>query len=121
MLFLLGSYNNIILERHGLTRVFNRFKNRRVIAICAPAGYGKTVAVTQWLDKDSRAKAIFSVDEYDNNLANFCERFCGVLRICQPQNKTLSEIIIQTSFQSAPDVFTLRAISALSGKKQAVL
>jgi len=48
-----------MLERHGLNRAFSKLRNHRVIAVCAPAGYGKTVAVKQWLDKDSRAKAIF--------------------------------------------------------------
>ena len=114
--------NNILLERHSLIHVFNEFKNHRIISVCAPAGYGKTVAVTQWLNRDNtRAKAIFSLGEYDNNLAGFCERFCSVLRILQPQNQTLDEIMSHASFQNAPDEFTLRAVAALSNRKKTVL
>ena len=117
----MDSTGNIMLERRKLLRNFNKLKNNHIIAVCAPAGYGKTVAVTQWLEKDTRANAIFSIDEYDNNLASFCKRFCTALYTCQPQNKTLNEIISHESFQSAPDEFTIRAITALSGRKHAVL
>jgi len=113
--------NNFIIERQDLLHTFNELKNNRTIAIRAPAGYGKTVAINQWLEKDTRAKAIFSLDEYDNSLAGFCERFCAALTTCQPQNKTLSEIISHHSFQSAPDEFTLRAVSALFDGNPAVL
>jgi len=112
--------NNIMLERRELIRFFNELRTHRIIAVCAPAGYGKTVAVAQWLDKYAYAKTIFTVDEYDNNMASFCERFCAALRTCQPQNKTLINIISHAFFHSAPDEFTLRAVSALSGRKQTV-
>jgi len=112
---------NIMLERRGLSQTFNKFKNHRIIAVCAPAGYGKTVAVTEWLAKDTRVKAIFSLDEYDNLLSGFCERFCVALLTCQPRNQTLSEIVSHPSFQNAPDEFTLRAVGTLSSRKQTVL
>lgn len=110
-----------MLERRGLIHAFNKLKKWRVIAVRAPAGYGKTIAVTQWLDKDIRAKAIFFLDEYDNNLVGFCKRFCAALRDCQPQNQTLNKIISHDSFPSAPDEFSLNAIATLSGRKQTVL
>ena len=109
-----------MIERRRLIRAFDKLKDYHIIAVSAPAGYGKTVAVMQWLNKDTRAKVIFSMDEYDNNLAGFCERFCAALQLCQPQNGTLADIISRASF-SAPDEFALRAVSALSGRKQAVL
>ena len=113
--------NNNLIKRKSLIHAFSKFINYRIVAVCAPAGYGKTIAVSQWIDKDTRAKSIFSLDEYDNNMAGFCERFCTNLHICQPQNKTLYEIITHPLFQSAPNEFTLRAVAALSSRKQAVL
>ncbi|MCL2377578.1 MAG: LuxR C-terminal-related transcriptional regulator [Defluviitaleaceae bacterium] len=110
-----------MLERRGLLRTFNKLKHHRVLTVCAPAGYGKTVAVTQWLNNDARAKAMLPLDEYDNSLPSLCRRFSGALRLCQPHNNTLDEIISNSSFQSAPVELTLRAISALSVKKQAVV
>jgi len=89
--------------------------------VCAPAGYGKTVAVTQWLGKDTRAKAILQLDEYDNSVIGFCERFCVALLTCQPQNQTLCNAVCHNNLQSAPEELTLHAISALSCRKKAVL
>jgi len=113
--------NNAMLERHKLIRIFDDQRDSRILVVCAPAGYGKTVAVEQWLDKDTRAKAILSLDEYDNNLSGFCERFCAALRTCQPQNQTLDEIVSHKFFQKAPNEFSLRAIAALANRKQAVI
>jgi len=113
--------NNIILERQALTRSLDKLKNHRAVAVCAPAGYGKSTAISQWLKKDTRAKAVFSVDEYDNNVAEFCERFCYALLACQPRNSKLSEIAHHPSFRYASNEFAFRAVSALSSRKQAVL
>jgi len=110
-----------MLERKAVIRRLNELKQSRIIFVCAPAGCGKTVAVSQWLDKDIRAKAVLALDEYDNNIAGFCARFCTTLTACQPQNKTLGDIVSHTLFQSAPEEFTLRAVSALSVRKQTVL
>jgi len=110
-----------MLERRSLIRTFNGLKEYPIIAVCAPAGYGKSVAVAQWLDKDTRAKAIFSIDEFDNHLAGFCERFCAALKLCQPQNQTLADMVSHDFFQKAPDKIALRAVSTLSKRKQTVL
>jgi len=113
--------SNIMLERRSLINAFNELRHHQVIAVCAPAGYGKTVAVTQWLDNDLRAKAVISLDEYDNNLPGFCERFCAALCACQPLNQTLNDIVYHHYFQSAPEEFALRAVAALASRRQTVL
>ncbi|MCL2839706.1 MAG: LuxR C-terminal-related transcriptional regulator [Defluviitaleaceae bacterium] len=113
--------SNLIVKRHSLNHIFNELKNYQVVAVCAPAGYGKTVAVTQWLGKGDYANAIYYIDEIDNNPSYFCERFCKALCDCQPQNQILVDIVSHESFQHAPDKFSARAISALSKKEQAVL
>ncbi|MCL2220733.1 MAG: LuxR C-terminal-related transcriptional regulator [Oscillospiraceae bacterium] len=100
---------------------FNRFRDRRIIFICAPAGYGKTVATTQWIGKSTRSKAVLSLDEYDNSPSVFLERFCAALRTCQSQNTTLADIVSHPSFQDAPEIFSFRAISALSTRKKALV
>jgi len=109
------------LERSYLIDVFNASREHRIIAVSAPAGYGKTVAVSQWLETVDHAKAILSIDEYDNDFASFCERFCAVLHSCQPNNQALGDIILHASFEVAPDKFTIRAVSALSHDQQAVI
>jgi len=91
------------------------------MVVCAPAGYGKTTAISQWINKSTRARAIYSIDEYDNNIADFCERFCHALLACQPRNNVLREIAHHPSFRNAPNEFAFRAVSALFSRKQTVL
>jgi LuxR family maltose regulon positive regulatory protein len=40
-----------------------------VVAICAPAGYGKTVLAAQWAERDPRPFVWLSIDERDNDAA----------------------------------------------------
>jgi LuxR family transcriptional regulator, maltose regulon positive regulatory protein len=40
-----------------------------VVAICAPAGYGKTVLAAQWAERDPRPFVWLSIDERDNDSA----------------------------------------------------
>jgi LuxR family transcriptional regulator, maltose regulon positive regulatory protein len=40
-----------------------------VVAICAPAGYGKTVLATEWAKRDSRPFVWLSIDRQDNDPA----------------------------------------------------
>jgi len=112
---------NSMLKRDDVCRVFDAFEAYPIIAICAPAGFGKTIAVSQWLEGKDCVNATFNIDEYDNVLTGFCERFCNMLRSCQPDNEAFIEIISHPSFQSAPDIFTLQAIAVLSTEKKTVL
>jgi LuxR family transcriptional regulator, maltose regulon positive regulatory protein len=40
-----------------------------VVAICAPAGYGKTVLATEWAERDRRPFVWLSIDRHDNDPA----------------------------------------------------
>ena len=117
----MNTRNNSMIIRDSLMALFEEMSNERITYVCAPAGYGKTVAVRQWLDSISCAKATISLDEYDNNPAHFCLRFCEALCSCQPHNGLLSEILSHPAFNSAPDEYVLRAITALLKKKRAVV
>jgi LuxR family maltose regulon positive regulatory protein len=115
------SENKNVIIRRKLINVFNEFDNKRVIYVCAPAGYGKTVAVRQWLASNVFTNAVVSLNEYNNNLPRFCESFCLALLSCQPKNTALSEIVPHLKSGGAPGEYAMRAVSALSGRKRSVL
>jgi len=117
----MNAVSSVMIKRQKLIQAFEDLREQRIVAVCAPAGYGKTVAVTHWLEKSSRTHTVFSIDEYDNNLVSFCERFCATLYNCQPGNKALSEIVFHPAFQRVPEEFALKAISALFTRKRAVV
>jgi LuxR family maltose regulon positive regulatory protein len=110
-----------MIIRHHLITIFNEHGDKHFLFIQAPAGYGKTVAVRQWLDSNTFANVIISLNEYNNNLPHFCENFSLALLSCQPKNKALSQIVSHRKFAGAPGEFVLRAVSTLSGRKRTVL
>jgi LuxR family maltose regulon positive regulatory protein len=115
------SENKHIIIRRKLINIFNELENKRIIYICAPAGYGKTIAVKQWLNSNGLTNAFVSLNEYNNNLSQFCENICCALMPCQPKNTALSEIVSHVKFGAAPGEFVMKAVSALSNRKRTVL
>jgi LuxR family maltose regulon positive regulatory protein len=54
--------------------------DRRLILVSAPAGYGKTALVSQWLGSADTAHAWLSLDEQDNDLASFLLYLVAAIR-----------------------------------------
>lgn len=109
--------NKGIIIRQNLKRIYEEISDARIIYVCAPAGYGKTVAVRQWFEQNGYESAFVSLDEFDNDSAHFCRRFCAALCECQPKNAALHKITAHPSFDSTPEEFALRTLTALSGDK----
>ena len=69
------------------THLFQKLENaseQKLVLVSAPAGFGKTTLVSEWLKNTSRPAAWFSVDERDNDLARFLTYFIGALRTIDP-------------------------------------
>jgi LuxR family maltose regulon positive regulatory protein len=68
------------------TALVNRLRAGRsapVIAITAPAGYGKTTALAQWAERDERPFAWVSVDERDDDPAVLLRHLAAALEGCE--------------------------------------
>ncbi|MCL2253617.1 MAG: LuxR C-terminal-related transcriptional regulator [Lachnospiraceae bacterium] len=113
--------SSIMLNRINVMNVLDTFSAQKIIFVQAPAGYGKTVTIMQWLNRDNCSKAVISLDEYDNEQSGFLYRFCLALKSCQPSNRKLNEIVTDTSFKNAPIEFAFRAINALAIRKKAII
>ena len=57
----------------------------RLTLLSAPPGYGKTVAVTGWLESRALAHAWLSLDVADNDLARFVRYLLAALRAVRPE------------------------------------
>jgi LuxR family maltose regulon positive regulatory protein len=69
-----------LVARPQLIEMLDRCCDGRVTLISAPAGYGKTTLVSQWIDADpSRPVAWLSLDRLDNDLERFVRYVAAAL------------------------------------------
>jgi LuxR family maltose regulon positive regulatory protein len=60
-----------IVHRSELCDKLNTGLSRKLILISAPAGFGKTTIVSDWIDQYKIPTAWFSIDNGDNDPVNF--------------------------------------------------
>ena len=62
---------NKIVHRSELSEKLNVGLSRKLILVSAPAGFGKTTVVSDWIDQNKVPAAWFSIDTGDNDPADF--------------------------------------------------
>ena len=82
---------------------------RNITLISAPAGFGKTTLVTEWITKSSRPAAWLSLDENDNDPARFLIYFISALQTVSP-NLGAGLLDVLQSSQSSPIESILTAL-----------
>ncbi len=78
-LFIPPPRSKIVLRPRLIERL-NKGLHHKLILISAPAGFGKTTLVSQWISERDRPAAWLSLDEGDNDLAQFLRYFIAALR-----------------------------------------
>ena len=84
------------LHRQRLLDRLDQHRHRPLTLVSAPAGYGKSILISSWLDTSKRPGAWLSLDENDNDLRRFLlnasilERFCAPLcdRLIEPDESS---------------------------------
>ncbi len=71
--------NRYLTSRRRLHQRLDNTLTCKLTLVTAPAGYGKTTAVLDWLGKCGLPAAWMSVDTYDNNLVIFWRYVCTAL------------------------------------------
>ena len=57
-----------LLTRRNLFVKLNEGLSKKLILVSAPAGYGKTTAIVDWIIKSKTPTAWYSLDNNDNNI-----------------------------------------------------
>lgn len=70
--------------RPRLIKRLNESAHRKLILISAPAGFGKTTLVSEWLAGSGRPATWLSLDENDNDPARFLSYLIAALQRIQP-------------------------------------
>ncbi|KZZ69504.1 hypothetical protein A3765_00375 [Oleiphilus sp. HI0130] len=75
--FLAPAYNLKSVSRSRLLDRLNARAARKLVLVSAPAGFGKTTLILQWLHKQDRKICWLSIDEHDNNPIRFWQYLIG--------------------------------------------
>jgi LuxR family transcriptional regulator, maltose regulon positive regulatory protein len=98
------SHHAETVPRTALVERLLRARRIPVVLIEAPAGYGKTTLVTQWLDADRRPFGWYSIDESDNDPVVFLTYLAAALNDCG------SKVVLNAA--GAPSPQALKAMVA---------
>src|SRR5215218_10797985 len=72
------------VPRPHLIERLNEGLHRRLILVCAPAGFGKTTLLSEWVATLPRPAAWLSLDEGDNDPTRFLAYLVAALRTIAP-------------------------------------
>jgi LuxR family maltose regulon positive regulatory protein len=85
-----------VVLRPRLIEWLNEGLGRRLTLISAPAGFGKTTLVSEWIASCERPVAWLSLDEGDNDLTRFLTYFIAALQTIAPKIGTGVLAILQS-------------------------
>jgi LuxR family maltose regulon positive regulatory protein len=74
-----------LVPRLRLINTLNEGLARKLTLVAAPAGYGKTTLLSEWVHRSDRATAWLSLDKSDNDLSRFLMYLITALRTAEPE------------------------------------
>jgi LuxR family maltose regulon positive regulatory protein len=74
-----------LVPRPQLIDTLNKGLERKLTLVAAPAGYGKTTLLSEWVHQSDRAKAWLSLDRSDNDASRFLIYLITALRTVEPE------------------------------------
>jgi LuxR family maltose regulon positive regulatory protein len=113
------------LRRPRLVEQLDRAGAQAILLVCAPAGYGKTLLLADWVAADPTRTAWVSLDEDDNDDRRFWAAVLAAVLACPllPPGSPLHEIRLPTVPSRDPDFLPafLDALHDLPGPVRLVL
>ena len=80
-----------LVSRPHLIEKLNQGLQGKLTLISAPAGFGKTTLVSEWIQQTKQPIAWLSLDESDNDLARFLTYFVAALHKIAPDVGELAQ------------------------------
>lgn len=91
-----------LVHRNRLLDYLNEAGKKPVTLLAAPAGYGKSTLLAEWLSRVSYRAAWLSLDESDNNLSLFASYLVAAIQTVFPGSMPLTSSLINSSLSSEP-------------------
>ena len=102
-----------LVARPRLAQRLGRVDESTLTLVSAPAGFGKTTALTEWLSTGQRPPAWLSLDERDNDPASFWAYVVAALRTAAPEVGTGTLALLQSP-QSPVDAVLTTLVNELA-------
>ena len=102
-----------IVPRTALLEMLEANTERPLTLISAPAGYGKSVLMSSWLEESCFPSAWISLDHRDNDFRSFVAYFLASLRGLYPQLGEEVQALLQTPRFPPPHVIARNLINDL--------
>jgi LuxR family maltose regulon positive regulatory protein len=99
-----------VIERPRIERRLEVARELPFICIAAPAGYGKSTLVAQWLESTDRPSAWVALDGNDSQVSSFMTYLVAAVESVESNSCALTREAVQSS--STPPVETLAALLA---------
>jgi LuxR family maltose regulon positive regulatory protein len=100
------------LGRVDRARLIERMKasvNHPLTLICAPAGYGKTTLLSEWIPQNEHCVTWLSLDEGDNDPVRFWRYFIAALQTLNPELGKNAQLLLESS--QAPPIETVLSLA----------
>lgn len=105
----------LLIARPRLCAKLNASAGRRLVLVSAPAGYGKTALVSQWLQGVDTPRAWLSLDEYDNDLATFLDYVVAAVRTAPAVSVAPIELLLRSPTLPSPNRLADALLKAMAG------
>jgi LuxR family maltose regulon positive regulatory protein len=107
-----------LVSRPRLIERLNAGLDRKLTLISAPAGFGKTTLVTEWLNGAERPFTWLSLDESDNDPARFTTYFLAALQRVDPTIGQAAQAMLQAPQPPPPEAFLTSMINDVAAIPQ---
>lgn len=101
------------IARPRLLRALGEGLSRRLTLVDAPAGYGKTTLLAQWLSAHPLRSAWVSLDEGDNGLGMFIAYLSQAIRTVYPDSMPMTAMMLSAANLPALDQLVTTLINEL--------
>ncbi|WP_167606398.1 LuxR C-terminal-related transcriptional regulator [Maribellus sediminis] len=103
-----------IIPRNRIVDLLNQNSEKSLILVSAPAGYGKSTAVSQWLELQEKPYAWLSVDHIFNNFTVFLEYFALAISSFRSLDEKKIQDFVESSSVLSPHAIAEKVCNYLS-------
>lgn len=110
------AFPDSIVERPEVNKAIDAAMKKNMVYIHAPAGFGKTIAMSLWLSESRLPAAWIPLTVYDDDSAVFCRYLLTALAEFGGAARAVQATLDTPGFTEAPIAYFFRTVSSISAE-----